>query len=247
MKDKSVYSDTYGIRILEPKGNSEVMPEEERCKWERWHEEAPTFAKMFPKMVFLNGQKDEKVVGLTFDDGPDKHYTPLILDVLKQYHIQASFFVHGNRAKRYKDLVKRMADEGHYIGGHTCTHPDLRMLTPEKIMSEIQEGCDVIYKITGQNPEIIRPPYGELDLSVIQTLDRLDKKIMLWSINTYDWLEKTPTPIVNNVINHIRPGDVVLMHSYTNKRPTLEALPKMIEQLQWRGYRFARVDELITV
>lgn len=239
------YNEVCEVSILQPLGDSSRMPQEERMKWERWNQEIPKLASMFPNIVYMNGKSVDKVVSLTFDDGPDKHYTPLILDVLKKYNVRASFFVHGNRAKRLKCLVKRMADEGHYIGGHACTHPNLTQITPEEVRAEISGGCDIIYKITNKNPEIIRPPYGELDIKVIQMMNNMDKKIMLWSINTFDWLEKTDTNIVRNVTENIRSGDVVLMHSYTNKRPTLEALPKIIERLQAENYRFLGVDEMI--
>lgn len=230
---------------LSPLGDSCRMSLEEREKWQKWNTEVPELVETYPDTLFMNGAGVVKSICLTFDDAPDKQYTPLILDVLKRYDVKASFFIHGKRAKRLKDLVRRIGLEGHYIGCHTYTHPNLTAITLEEVRREIEYSSEVLCNLIGKKPKIIRPPYGELNGSVVETIAKMDMKIMVWSINTFDWLEKKPDNIIRNVLDYVRPGDVVLMHSYMNKRPTLEALPIIIETLREQGYQFLSVDEMI--
>ncbi|MGL4346222.1 MAG: polysaccharide deacetylase family protein [Cellulosilyticaceae bacterium] len=231
--------------ILMPLGDSCRMDQEEREKWNRWNIEIPKLTQMYPETVFMNGNGERKAICLTFDDAPDKRYTPAILDVLKTYQVPASFFVHGKRVERLKDMVKRIDEEGHYIGCHTYTHADLTQITLSQVAYEIEYSSQVIEKVIGKVPRIIRPPYGEINKEVVEVIKNMDKQIMMWSINTFDWLEKAPDNIISNILGNVRPGDVTLLHSYMNKRPTLNALPVIIENLKAQGYTFLRVDDML--
>ncbi len=203
-------------------------------------------AQRFSGLVYAKIPNRNRKICLTFDDSPDKKNTPKVLDILKEHEIKATFFVLGKRVPRYSDLVRRMADEGHYIGIHTQNHYDLTLLSNEEIRSEIMISSQNIKKAIGKVPTFFRPPYGALDDRVIQVLRDMGMKIILWSVNTCDWLERKPENIIHNVTRHTNNGDIILLHSYVGKEPTVKALPEIIKILKAKKYEFATVEQLLT-
>src|SRR3990172_7759456 len=153
---------------------------------------------------------DSGKIALTFDDGPGEA-TPIILDMLKQAGIRATFFLCGQNVERYPDLARRIAEEGHEIGNHTYSHPRLLGRTPGKIAWEIERAQAIIAHRTGRRPTPFRPPYGLRWFGLFRILERNGLTSVMWSVNSLDW--KLPVDqIVARVPNGIRPGARVFFH-----------------------------------
>ncbi|GGI99875.1 hypothetical protein GCM10010885_06450 [Alicyclobacillus cellulosilyticus] len=182
----------------------------------------------------------DKVLYLTFDDGPSPRYTPLILDVLKREHVRATFFVLGERSTWYPWLVRRERAEGHEIGNHGYVH---RLITEEpeaQMVADVRRADAAIRRASGILPLYFRPPGGAVTPQARRVLNRLGHPIALWSVDSQDWRPGTSTmAIVRAVMRDARPGAVVLFHDgVSNSRRTAEALPVIIRHLRARGYRF---------
>lgn len=190
---------------------------------------------------------DEKVVALTFDDGPHPNYTAEILDLLKQYEAQATFFVVGNKAKQLPELVYREFMEGHEIANHTFSHPYLRKKTNMK--KEIYDAEIVIDSITGRKCALFRPPGGMYNQQLVNLVNQEGYKMVLWSwhLDTRDWDTPGVQSIVNRVLKNIKSGNIVLFHDYVEGRTqTIDALKIILPELKSRGYRFVTVSDLLS-
>lgn len=188
-----------------------------------------------------------KVIALTFDDGPDTKNTSSsnrILDVLEQYNCKATFFVQGQAAQewlpeRNKDTVKREADLGMEIGTHTYSHADLRKLSEDGVIDEVQRGIQAITDITGGEVNIMRPPYGETSAS---TQDSIGMPMILWDIDTLDWKTLDPQNTANVIMEQVQGGSIILMHDIYNT--TADAVEIVVPQLIEQGYQLVTVSEL---
>jgi polysaccharide deacetylase family sporulation protein PdaB len=190
-----------------------------------------------------------KKVALTFDDGPDEKYTPRILDILKKNQIKATFFVIGEHAQQYPQMIKRIEQEGHAIGNHSWDHPDLTKLSNDKIQSEIVKTDELVKSITGQAPILFRAPYGALSRDVVADATETGHRIIGWSVDTLDWDGRSVAQILRTVRKEVRPGAIILQHSAGGKggnlNNTVEALPQIITYLKQKGYSFVTVPELL--
>ncbi|QUH20162.1 polysaccharide deacetylase family protein [Alkaliphilus sp. B6464] len=198
--------------------------------------------------VITEGTREEKVIALTFDDGPHPEFTPQILDLLKEYEAKATFFILGKQAKLYPDLVKREVEEGHELGNHTFSHIDVKKASKEKIREEFQKTQDTIYLITGIKPKVFRPPYGFYNEKTIDVANENGCKIILWSRNqdSKDWSSPGVDKIVNTVITKTENGDIILLHDYIEGNShTVDALKVILPHLKNKGYRFVTVSELL--
>ena len=204
-----------------------------------------------PNIVFHQGPDNEKLVALTFDDGPDVKYTTKILEILKQNNIKATFFIVGNRAKAHPEMVKRISIEGHTIGNHTWDHPDIKKMDITKLKDEVQQTDDLINSIVGYKPHLFRPPYGFANVNDIKELGKLGYKIIDWSVDTKDWAGTPPDQMMDYVTKELRPGAIVLEHCAGGKNENLDntvaALPRIISYLKDNGYRFVTVPELLHI
>jgi|GEM_PF-2868731 len=154
---------------------------------------------------------------LTFDDGPNPHTTPQILDILKRRDLKGIFFLVGMNVKKYPWIVKRIFDEGHTLGNHSYFHPNLTHMSQERISKEIRDTNALIMKITGIKPKVFRPPYGALNHSVLTTLQNEGMDVMLWTVDPGDWRNRNMYRTVENLkrqlwLNHGGRGGVVLLH-----------------------------------
>ncbi len=199
------------------------------------------------KSVYSSHVNEENKIALTFDDGPHPVYTPIILDILKEYNIHATFFLIGENAQRYPELVRRIQSEGHEIGNHTYCHAKLKENTPEKIREEILNAEDILLQIGDQRPKLLRPPGGLYDRNVCDAAKGLDYDIILWTIDTLDWAHTPVGEIVEKVEKNIRSGDIILCHDFVGggPSPTPEAVRILIPKLLGREYEFVTVSELI--
>lgn len=192
----------------------------------------------------------EKIIALSFDDGPNPKYTPQILDLLKQYHAKATFFVIGSRVLQYPDLARREAQEGHEIANHTYHHNRIKRLSPEELREEIEKTGSTIASVTGQIPHLFRPPGGYYDEIIVNTAKEAGYKVVMWSWHqdTRDWSQPGTDRIVNLVLSNARNGDIVLFHDHgRNRLQTVNALKQILPELQQRGYQFVTISELIQI
>ncbi|MDF2719194.1 MAG: chitooligosaccharide deacetylase [Paenibacillus sp.] len=194
---------------------------------------------------------EEKVIALTFDDGPDPVDTPAILELLRQYEAKATFFVVGQRVEKYPALAQREAAEGHEIANHTYSHKYMnkRKLSADQIEDEIIKTERSILQATGQKPYLFRPPGGYYNEQVVSASKKSGYKVVMWSWHqdTEDWNTPGIGKIVNKVLKNARNGDIVLFHDYVEgKSQTVEALKQILPELKQRGFRFITVSELLT-
>ncbi|MCZ8519674.1 MULTISPECIES: polysaccharide deacetylase family protein [Paenibacillus] len=189
-----------------------------------------------------------KLAALTFDDGPDGRYTPQILDILKKHEVKATFFVVGRQAQKYPEVLRRISDEGHRIGNHSWDHADLSKLSGPQLLEEIAAGDEAVRQVTGSAPVLFRAPYGAVSEDVRRTLASLGRPLVGWTVDTRDWAGTPHGKILQTVKERLRPGGIVLMHSFGGRKNslenTLQALPAMIEALQADGYTLVTADEL---
>lgn len=189
----------------------------------------------------------EKVIALTFDDGPHPVYTPRILDILDEYQVKATFFMIGSRMEEYPEIVKEVSDQGHLIANHTYSHPsNLKTESLTNVLAEVSQCQSSISRLSGQNNQLFRPPRGILSPAIITTLQKQGYRIVLWSISADHHDAPTPELMALRVIKHAHPGAIVLIHDgRTESRwKDVEATRLIIKYLSGQGYRFVTLEEL---
>lgn len=201
--------------------------------------------------VFSQGSKSEKVIALSFDDGPHPEYTIQILDILKEYDVKATFFVLGMHAEKYPSIIKRQVEEGHEIGNHSYSHINMRKATRKKIREEFEKTQEIIYSIANIRPKVFRPPYGNYNKEVIEIVSSDDIPIVLWTFyqDSKDWSNPGVDSIINTTLSKVQNGDIILFHDYVykNESHTVEALKTIIPKLIEKGYKFVTVSELLNI
>lgn len=228
-------------------GKSDRLSPKQLLEMKNWRADIVRFAKDNPGQVYINGFTKEKKVCLTFDDGPDSEITPEIIDILNQYQVTASFFFKGSRLEENRDVVKKAYDSGCLVLSHAWSHSELTLKTPQQIKNELLLTEGKMFEIIGKRPALVRPPFGDIDEKVAQAIKDNGSRTVLWSIDTLDWSQKEKENIVNNVINNVRPGDIILMHSDEDKNVTADSLPAIITELRKRGYVFVDLGEMLGV
>ncbi|MET8560059.1 polysaccharide deacetylase family protein [Streptomyces flaveolus] len=175
---------------------------------------------------------------LTFDDGPNPEYTPHILDTLAKYGVRAMFFVCGECVVQNRELLARMADEGHVVGNHTWTHPLLTELNRREIRSEMESTSDAIEDSYGERPQWFRAPYGAWNRAAFQLGAQMGMEPMAWTVDTTDWMEPGTRTIIDQVESGAAPGVVVLSHDAGGDRSqTVRAIREWLPYLIDSGYR----------
>ena len=188
----------------------------------------------------------KKQIALTFDDGPHRSYTAQILDILKRYNIRATFFVVGENAKTYPELVKRELAEGHEVGNHTFSHLKLQCAQSSLLRSEMLETEELIYSITGKRTVLFRPPEGVCSKETAALAAEMNYNVILWTIDTRDWAHTPVKTIENQVLTQVKSGDIILFHDFIGKNsPTPQVLQDILPKLLAEGYQFVTVSELI--
>ena len=183
-------------------------------------------------------------VALTFDDGPTPEYTPKILEILDRYHIKATFFVMGGRAKKYPELIKAIQAQGHVIANHTMWHPKLTQVPQHKLYFQIVEPNKIIETITGKTPVCLRPPFGISNERVRNYIRDNHMQVVMWDLNTFDYQKQPVDQLIRWTLTQTKPGYDVLMHDGSgNSFQTVKALPAIIEGLKQRGMGFDVICE----
>lgn len=197
-----------------------------------------------PELRYSNPGAGMKLA-LTFDDGPDPENTPKILDFLAEYNIPATFFVVGENAEIYPELIQRELAEGHEVGNHTFTHADLSKLNYRQQCDEVIFAENVLFEQNEHRTSLLRPPGGLYNRNTFRMAQRFDYTVILWSLDTRDWAHTPSDQIAEKVLTEVKDGDVILFHDYiSGESPTLDALEKTVPELLSRGYEFVTVSEL---
>ena len=179
-------------------------------------------------------------VALTFDDGPDRECTEDLLDGLKNRGVKASFFLMGQNIEGNEDLVLRMKEEGHLVGNHSYSHLLLTKADSRAVCQAVDRTSRLIQEITGQEPQYIRPPYGEWNEELDCTLDLTP---VFWTVDSLDWKLKDRAQIVDRVLKDVEDGDIILMHDIYPQ--SVEAALEIVDRLSAGGYTFVTADELL--
>ncbi|NLW91645.1 MAG: polysaccharide deacetylase family protein [Syntrophomonadaceae bacterium] len=201
----------------------------------------------YPGAIYDHPVKD-KVVAITFDDGPMPVYTTQILDILDHYQAKATFFMIGERMKEYPGIVKEVSEHGHVIANHTFTHPaNLRTLDDRQVQWELKAASDVSESLTGQRVYLFRPPRGIMDKRLMQTVREAGYEVIMWSICADNKAAPTPELMAKRVSDQIRPGQIILLHDgrVPERKMDVEATRLILADLSEKGYRFVSVPELI--
>lgn len=204
----------------------------------------------YEDVIIKKGNDSEKVIALTFDDGPDEVFTPQVLDILKKNDVKATFFVVGEKVEYNKELLKRQYDEGHEIGNHTFSHINVAKSSYDKIEKEITDTQNAVKNVIGVEPKVFRPPYRAMSKSVCDIIVSKRMNIILWSnLDPRDWSNPGVASIINTILTKVQNGNIILLHDYNNKRndksQTIQALEVVIPKLKEKGYKFVTISELI--
>jgi peptidoglycan/xylan/chitin deacetylase (PgdA/CDA1 family) len=191
------------------------------------------------------GPAGSREVALTFDDGPHPLFTPLVLEVLRRYGVPATFFCVGLNAHAYPELVAQTADAGHQVANHTWSHPYLPDLRRDELLRQVDATNEALAKVTGGSNTLVRPPYGARTPELLSWLAESGSTTVLWNVDANDWAAPGTDAVVDNVTSGVTGGSVVLMHDAGGDRSqTVEALPRIVEDLLARDYRLVTIDQL---
>ncbi|MCL6454265.1 MAG: polysaccharide deacetylase family protein [Alicyclobacillus sp.] len=202
----------------------------------RWHHEAIPGIRVLPT--------SDRLLGMTFDDGPDAEFTPKVLDILERYGVRVTFFCLGAQVDANPSVARRIVFAGHQIANHSWSHPHAEDVTPSELLREIAQTTETIHRVTGERPRWFRPPYGELLTEQAREVAAAGYRIAFWSVDSLDWSGIPGPQIVANVVPSLQNGAILLHHSAGHVAGTVDALPYEIELCLRLGYRFVRLDDV---
>ncbi len=198
------------------------------------------FRWLSPKYIVCDLFVDEKVIFLTFDDGPTPEVTPEVLSILKQYHATATFFVVGENVKKYPDIFEMIKRDGHSVGNHSFHHLDGWKTSPGAYIEDVKHCSDYF------GTRLFRPPYGRFTPTQYFLL-RKDFHFILWSVLTYDFNRKTtPQQCLQHALDHTKRGSIVVFHDNLKSIEKVRfALPTFLQHFIDLGYRFQGIDQYL--
>ncbi|MDR6718585.1 polysaccharide deacetylase family protein [Paenibacillus sp. 2003] len=208
-------------------------------------------SRLFGFRVFRRGRSDTQFA-LTFDDGPDPHYTPRLLDLLRQHQAKATFFVVGEHAASHPELIQRIHDEGHLIGIHNYIHKTNWLMRPRTVRDQIQRTGQIIHEVTGVKTCYYRPPWGIMNL--FDFFSKKERKIVLWSSMFEDWRSRVGAQrLTERMLKELRGGEVMLLHDRGTTlgadahapEQMLQALEVVLQEAERLGLQSVRVDTLM--
>jgi peptidoglycan-N-acetylglucosamine deacetylase len=187
---------------------------------------------------------EEKVVAVTFDDGPNPVHTPQVLAVLDQQEVKATFFMMGRNVERYPDVAREVLRRGHEIGNHSYSHPKLVLMSPRRVRQEI-ERTDTLLRGIGVSGEIhFRPPHASKFIILPYVLVQMKKLSVLGDVDPEEWKGHSASVMTDSILRQVRPGSIIGLHDPLGAR-TLRTLQNILPALASRGYRFETVSALV--
>ena len=191
----------------------------------------------------------QRVVALTFDDGPHPPYTNRLLDVLAKHNVKATFFMIGNRIEKYPETVHRIIAEGHQIGNHSYSHPVLGFQLPSRIRREIESTDSLLRQLGAADEIVFRAPMLTRFLPVAWVLAKADRAHISCNVWSWDWTTQNPDRIVQRVLRKTKPGSIIILHdgkaenAHANRAGTIRATDQIITKLKCKKYRFCTITE----
>lgn len=185
----------------------------------------------------------EKRASVSFDAAWGNEDTEQLIEILDEYNVKATFFVVGGWVDKYPESVKALHDAGHEIMNHSDTHPHMTQISPEKMTEEANQCSEKIEKVTGVKPILFRPPYGDYNDQVVDTMRKSGLYTIQWDVDSLDWKDLSADEICNRVISKTKPGSIILFHNAAKNTP--EALPTILEKLNNEGFELVPISELI--
>jgi|SRR6516162_2551981 peptidoglycan/xylan/chitin deacetylase (PgdA/CDA1 family) len=199
-----------------------------------------------PGVTFDWVHVDGPYVALTFDDGPSAKLTPKLLDLLAAHHIKVTFFLIGENAAQYPEIVAREEREGHEVANHSWSHPNFAKMSDDGVRTQLRKTDDAIRGASGNRPTLMRPPYGSITVRQKKWVNQeFGYKIVLWDVDPLDWRRPGPSVVCSRIVKNTRAGSIVLTHDI--HPGTIEAMPCVLEQLEAKGFKFVTVSELIAL
>jgi peptidoglycan-N-acetylglucosamine deacetylase len=196
------------------------------------------------KIDFIrNGSRVSNRIALTFDDGPNPGITELILDVLKERNLCATFFMIGNRIASASNLAQRVLAEGHDIGNHSFTHRKLTLLPEAEAKQEIQKTQEIIADVLNHRAVWFRPPFGVLHQKQAAMAEAMGLRVVLWDVDSTDWAKPGEDKIIETVLEKTKSGSIIMFHDVDQQ--TVNALPSILDNLRNREFIFSSISELL--
>lgn len=193
-----------------------------------------------------HGDRTQRYIALTFDDGPVPANTSRLLDILRRRNVKATFYVIGERAKNHPNIIRRIVNEGHEVGNHTWNHPNLTKLSDSQVRSELNRTRDAIVSASGVQPRTMRPPYGALSQRQREWIYReYGYPTVMWDVDPLDWKKPGPSVVANRLIQGTRNGSILLVHDLHSS--SVDAMPQTVDRLLRKGYQFVTVSQLIAL
>ena len=202
-------------------------------------------------LLTLNTSLPAPSVALTFDDGPDPAYTGMILKILKEKNVKATFFCVGNKLKKYPKVAKRIINEGHTIANHSTDHSNIAKKSFKDAYINIMRTESIIDSMFGSSQKLFRPPWGKIAKAEKDSLSAHGFKVILWNVNSKDFADQKYSPymIVDIVLHETKDNDIILFHDSDYKEKasrmnTVMALRQIIDVLRAKGFEFKKVEDL---
>lgn len=192
-------------------------------------------------------ETDEKVVALTFDISWGNRMAPKVLHILREFQIPCTFFLSGPWVTTHPELAIEIRENGHEIGSHGHAHVNFSQLSIGQVTDNVQSAHNSIRDTLGVEATLIRTPNGDFDDETILTLRGMGYKAIDWMVDSLDWKNPGTEVIIDRVLRRTGPGAIILMHASDSCRLTDAALPRIIQTLRAKGYRFVRISELLTM
>jgi peptidoglycan/xylan/chitin deacetylase (PgdA/CDA1 family) len=207
-------------------------------------------------------QTTQKIVALTFDDGPNPNYTSSILEILAHYQVKATFFLLGRNVAAHPESAREVVQAGHAIDNHTFTHPCLADCSPVDVARELLQCRRTMREVIGVVPDVMRPPFGAQGPGSFLAARSTGHAVVTWSASGDDWQGDPATVVAERILMGVQPGGIVLLHDgweppayqtewrpeydlFQDRSTTIEALPMIIEPLQSQGYQFVTLPEMM--
>ncbi len=200
----------------------------------------------FLKANHKNDKINKNVIALTFDDGPNKEFTPKVLTLLKKYNANATFFVIGDNVRKHPDLLKKINNEGHLIGNHSYYHRNsFGFLSTKKVIDALEKTNRIVEENTNLKMKFFRPPFGVTNPNIAKAVKNLNLHTFGWSIRSLDTIAKDPEKVYQKIILKINKGDVLLMHD-TNEL-SVKVLEKVLKYLDQNNIKTITLDKLFNL
>ena len=194
--------------------------------------------------VVCSSRTSEKIIAISFDDGPDAHSTPQILKILNDYAVESVFFCIGKRIKGNENIIRQIISDGHVIGNHSYSHHFwFDLFSSKRMLKDMQNMDNEINSITGLTPILFRPPYGVTNPNLATAVTEGNYIAVGWSVRSMDTVTKSEEKLMKKITSNIHPGAIYLFHD--TSATTLAVLPSFLEFVKESGYKIVRLDKML--